>query len=274
MSASSPFYDQSDSVAHIWGGHRKLEVKLGSASRLVAKDLGGTSDPYALVYIDWKNSDEPSSFADEGVRKSKVIHKTCNPEWNETFIFTLHDVTAPGAAEPSENHLYIRLFDHNDVLKDTYLGEVRIPLLGINHTVTHAELPITAEGKHQKEKVTGTLHVELVPFTGEPFITIQTLTGRLIRIPVSVEDTVAQLKEKLNDTEGIPITCMHLVRPTPALSGLIHAFTQGIGGSKTAKKLNELATQQRKQRGFRDETRTLRSYKVEFDDTLVVVQTL
>jgi len=238
--------------------------------------LGGTSDPYAVLYIDWSDSDEPSSLASDGARKSSIIHKTCNPEWNQSFIFTLHDITAPGAADPSNNCLYIRLFDHNTVFKDTYLGEVHIPILGIDKAITYPELALIApaQGKYHKEKAAGTIHLELVPFTSEPFVMLKTLTGKLIQVPVSVEDTVGQLKQKLNDIEGIPISNMHFVRHTTALSDLISACAGETYNPKTAKKLNELAAQQRKQNGLREDTRTLRNYKVEFGDTLILVLTL
>lgn len=47
-------------------------------------------------------------------RKSKIIQKTLNPDWNETFVLPVGD--------PQKDCLEIRVFDH-DILVDDALGE-------------------------------------------------------------------------------------------------------------------------------------------------------
>jgi Ca2+-dependent lipid-binding protein len=61
-----------------------LHVCLRSGRELVAKDSGGTSDPYVKFY--WKAKQ---------VYKSKTIDKDLNPVWDESFILAIDDPFVP-----------------------------------------------------------------------------------------------------------------------------------------------------------------------------------
>lgn len=58
----------------------KLTITLVDGKNLVAKDFGGTSDPYCIFKI--------STYASY---KSKTVKKTLNPVWNETFSMTVNN---------------------------------------------------------------------------------------------------------------------------------------------------------------------------------------
>ena len=59
--------------------HGVLSVLLKRAQELAALDLGGTSDPYAEL------------ICGHQTLKSTQKDNTVNPEWNETFTFTVDD---------------------------------------------------------------------------------------------------------------------------------------------------------------------------------------
>ena len=55
--------------------HGRLAIRVMSASNLLGKDRGGTSDPYCIVRIDGYDERTP------------VFPLTCEPEWNHDFDF-------------------------------------------------------------------------------------------------------------------------------------------------------------------------------------------
>lgn len=61
-----------------------LHVCLRTGRDLVARDSGGTSDPYVKFY--WRNKQ---------VYKSKTIDKELNPVWDESFILAIDDPFVP-----------------------------------------------------------------------------------------------------------------------------------------------------------------------------------
>ena len=61
-----------------------LHVCLRTGRDLVARDSGGTSDPYVKFY--WRNKQ---------VYKSKTIDKELNPVWDESFILAIDDPFIP-----------------------------------------------------------------------------------------------------------------------------------------------------------------------------------
>ena len=62
-----------------------LHVCLRNGRELVARDSGGTSDPYVKFY--WRGK--------QHVYKSKTIDKDLNPVWDESFILALDDPFLP-----------------------------------------------------------------------------------------------------------------------------------------------------------------------------------
>ena len=99
-----------------------LAVRLESASKLMAADPNGSSDPFATV--DWDGMQQTS----------KVIWRTLEPTWNQTLYFPLKLVTLNKQALASKPAVSIRVFDMDEAGHDL-LGSCEIPL----HRLTSAE---------------------------------------------------------------------------------------------------------------------------------------
>lgn len=80
-------------------GNGWIELVLIEAKDLVAADLRGTSDPYVKV-----------QYGNE-TRRTKVVFKTVNPKWNQTFEFP---------DDGSQLELQVR--DHNAILASSSIG--------------------------------------------------------------------------------------------------------------------------------------------------------
>ncbi|KAJ6795661.1 extended synaptotagmin-1 isoform X2 [Iris pallida] len=77
-----------------------VELVLIEARDLIAADLRGTSDPFVIVqYGNTK-------------KRTKVIHKTLNPQWNQTLEFP-----------DTGDHLVLHVKDHNDLLPMVSIGD-------------------------------------------------------------------------------------------------------------------------------------------------------
>ncbi|KAE8124923.1 hypothetical protein FH972_019762 [Carpinus fangiana] len=84
----------------IGSGSGWIELVLIEAKELVAADLRGTSDPYVRVqYGNLK-------------KRTKVMHKTLNPQWNQTLEF-------PDDGSP----LVLHVKDHNALLPTSNIGD-------------------------------------------------------------------------------------------------------------------------------------------------------
>jgi len=88
----------------------QLQVTIVSASGLRAADLGGKSDPFAVVELN-------------NISYETATHiKTLDPRWDETYVFNVLDIT---------DILYITVYD-KDILGDPeFLGRVALPLLRV-----------------------------------------------------------------------------------------------------------------------------------------------
>ena len=64
------------------GADACLKIKAVSGRALKAMDRGGTSDPYLVFFI----GKEASVVARTKRCQTKVVKKTCNPEWNESLV--------------------------------------------------------------------------------------------------------------------------------------------------------------------------------------------
>ncbi|CAK7349717.1 unnamed protein product [Dovyalis caffra] len=85
-----------------------IELVLVEAKDLIAADLRGTSDPYVRVqYGSLK-------------RRTKVMFKTLNPRWNQTFEF-------PDDGSPLELHVK----DHNALLPTSSIGDCVVEYQGL-----------------------------------------------------------------------------------------------------------------------------------------------
>ncbi|KAJ7335767.1 hypothetical protein JRQ81_013708 [Phrynocephalus forsythii] len=86
----------------------QLDITLKRGHNLAARDRRGTSDPYVKFKIGGKE-----------VYRSKTIHKTLNPVWEErTSIFIEH----------LREQLYIKVFDYDFGLQDDFIGSAFLDL--------------------------------------------------------------------------------------------------------------------------------------------------
>eukprot|EP01119_Soliformovum_irregulare_P021513 TRINITY_DN7177_c0_g1_i1.p1 TRINITY_DN7177_c0_g1~~TRINITY_DN7177_c0_g1_i1.p1 ORF type:complete len:262 (+),score=64.34 TRINITY_DN7177_c0_g1_i1:31-816(+) len=83
-----------------------LAIRLKCGENLIAKDIGGTSDPYVVFKIQ------------DQKQKSKVIQKNLNPVWNESIVMhcAAHDV------------LHIEVWDEDKFSSDDSMGETDLHL--------------------------------------------------------------------------------------------------------------------------------------------------
>ncbi|XGW23854.1 hypothetical protein V3C99_005792 [Haemonchus contortus] len=90
----------------------QLTVKVFRAEDLVAKDIGGKSDPFAVLEL-------------VNTRlQTHTEYKTLNPQWNKLFTFSVKDI---------HTCLEVTVYDEDPNNKFEFLGRVSIPLLSIKN---------------------------------------------------------------------------------------------------------------------------------------------
>ncbi|KAJ3689293.1 hypothetical protein LUZ61_018457 [Rhynchospora tenuis] len=85
-----------------------LQVLLVSAKKLHNSEFFGKMDPYAILKC--RSHEQKSSIATDAGSE---------PEWNESFVFTVTDDTT---------ELFVKLMDKDNFTADDFLGEARISL--------------------------------------------------------------------------------------------------------------------------------------------------
>lgn len=131
-------------------GQRRLRVTLSRAEQLLATDKCGTSDPFARL-----------SFGSLTL-ESKVVPKTINPQFDQTFTF--HWPSGGGAVRQL---LSIALFDHDNGLfgsSGEYLGSVCLHedvLLSVSHGLHWHTLEFHSKYSNRQFDVTGRILVEV-----------------------------------------------------------------------------------------------------------------
>ena len=90
-----------------------LRLDLISAQHLPKMDLIGTADPYVTFHL-----------LGQDQQKSKIIKNSLNPEWNQKFIFHMHDLSW----YQNDDELVLSIWDWNRMSKDELMGEVRLKL--------------------------------------------------------------------------------------------------------------------------------------------------
>ncbi|KAJ6234215.1 phosphatidylserine decarboxylase [Anaeramoeba flamelloides] len=112
-----------------------VEVTVVKGENLVAKDLGGKSDPFVKIF-------DPKQHS----ALTKVQKKTLNPEWNDFFDFTY--IKLP-------EFLYFNVYDYNKSIKNNLIGTARIKLRCLKKgALYHKELILRGVRK-------GTIHVDI-----------------------------------------------------------------------------------------------------------------
>ena len=113
----------------------ELHVTLVGAKGLYGADFNGKSDPYAFLTL--RNTE----------KRTSTIYKTLNPEWNEEFVFAIHDIS---------DVLHIKIYDEDRFNSPEFLGRLAVPLLRMRdedkmlHTfaLKHKRLEKRARGTH------------------------------------------------------------------------------------------------------------------------------
>ncbi|XP_029438577.1 synaptotagmin-8 [Rhinatrema bivittatum] len=119
---------------------RRQEITVGvkQATDLKAMDSGGTSDPYAIVYL---TSDSKKKY------ETKVYRKTLSPVFNESFTFSISQ------ADVEDTEVVIQVYDFNRFSKHDSIGEVRLPLgdIDLQHVIEEwKELSPSSNTEHDR----------------------------------------------------------------------------------------------------------------------------
>jgi hypothetical protein len=80
-------------------------IKVVGARNLEAMDVGGSSDPYAII----KLGDQE--------RSTTIIQKSLNPVWNEEFVLSVDEIYQP---------IEISIWDNDAIGADDMIGETRV----------------------------------------------------------------------------------------------------------------------------------------------------
>ena len=98
--STSRTFESMDDIGHV-------SITIVRAENLTAADLGGKSDPFAVVEL-----------GNERLR-THTVYKTLFPEWNKTFDLDILDMS---------HVLYITIFDEDSNGRAEFLGKIALPL--------------------------------------------------------------------------------------------------------------------------------------------------
>eukprot|EP01103_Thecamoeba_quadrilineata_P018377 TRINITY_DN696_c0_g1_i1.p1 TRINITY_DN696_c0_g1~~TRINITY_DN696_c0_g1_i1.p1 ORF type:complete len:621 (-),score=112.90 TRINITY_DN696_c0_g1_i1:10-1872(-) len=123
----------------------QLFVLVLEGRNIIARDWGGSSDPYCKVYFD-----KTKQF------KTKFILKCLEPKWEEQARHL------PLTTDKNVENVKFSLWDYDRFKWDEFLGEVLIPINDLLDGVPRDEwFPLNSRrGKH--DKVSGELHLQLL----------------------------------------------------------------------------------------------------------------
>jgi Ca2+-dependent lipid-binding protein len=109
-----------------------MSVHLVEGNGLVAKDIGGSSDPKAILSVCGQR------------QVSKVIKKDLNPKWDQHFSFNLPD---------DDPVLTIEVYDVDLFGADDFMGGIKVPLADLRVSeVRNLTIPVESLGKKGKFK--------------------------------------------------------------------------------------------------------------------------
>lgn len=98
----------------------RIGVILARATGLKAMDINGKSDPYVKLIVSPGRLDLPD------MKTSKVVKKTLNPEWWETFEF---EYTEEWIGSKSHSPcLVLEVWDQDRIGKDEFIGGAKVRL--------------------------------------------------------------------------------------------------------------------------------------------------
>jgi Ca2+-dependent lipid-binding protein len=180
-----------------------LRVKLVGASGLVACDINGKSDPYALVRFDGqpkpfskKDGEKKLKGKDKSKKtkkhQTKVQKKTLSPQWNESFDLVIQ--TIPQAADI----ITVVIFDYDSVGEHDFMGSAHIEMNGLQQGVER-----TGTYKVYSKKGTVTVHVTAVNFSvfNDPNATSKIESNKLLGADNAKKRLEYQKQKKVQDSK-------------------------------------------------------------------------
>lgn len=171
-------------------GNVMLELVLLEARDLVAADLRGTSDPFVSVHYGKQK------------KRTKVIYKNLNPQWNQTLEF-------PDDGKSLELHVK----DHNTLLPTSNIGhcivnyqslpfnetlDTWIPLLGVKKGEVHIQLTRRFHLPHKKPS---SQSVNMNNVLSKTSSKISSFLKEALQL--AEEDDMEQLCEKVSEIESL-----------------------------------------------------------------------
>jgi len=124
-------------------GMQQISIRVVRAEGLVAKDRGGTSDPYVELRLGKEKF------------KTQVIPKTLSPEWNEVFTCECH-------IAGSQLEVIVHDYDKGLLMSSSeFLGSVTIPLQFEHNGEEWYDLEWNSKFQKKKESVTGRILLDL-----------------------------------------------------------------------------------------------------------------
>lgn len=96
----------------------EIVIEVIQARDIQAADRGGTSDPFAIIAF---HGGREAKGGETG--KTRVIHKSLNPVWDEMFVLT---------KQPGAKNLIIDIFDYDRFGSNDFLGRAFVPLTDIS----------------------------------------------------------------------------------------------------------------------------------------------
>ncbi|RVE74901.1 hypothetical protein OJAV_G00026400 [Oryzias javanicus] len=116
-----------------------LSINLKEGRNLVVRDRCGTSDPYVKLKIDGKT-----------FYKSKVVYKSLNPAWNESFHLPVKDLN---------QKLQVKVYDR-DLTTDDFMGSASVLLSDLEMDKIH-ELSLPLDDPNSLEEDMGSVLIDL-----------------------------------------------------------------------------------------------------------------
>ncbi|XP_057447038.1 synaptotagmin-4 isoform X3 [Lotus japonicus] len=168
-------------------GNGWIELVLIEGRDLVAADLRGTSDPYVRVHYG------------NIKKKTKIIHKTLNPQWNQTLEF-------PDDGSPLV--LYVK--DHNALLPTSSIGECVVEYQRLPpNQMADKWIPLQGVKK-------GEIHIQITRKVPEvqkrKSIDSEPSLGKLHQIPSQIKEMMIKFRSLIEDEnlEGLSTTLSEL----------------------------------------------------------------
>lgn len=150
----------------------------GAVNLKNSERLGNTNDPYATVSINSRQE----------LARTKIIHDTNNPRWNETLYIIITSFT---------DSLTVHIYDYNDFRKDKELGVATFPLdqLEENHEHENLNLDVLYSGRNR-----GVLQADIRFF---PILEGRKLENGEIEPPPELNTGIARFTvEQAKDLDG------------------------------------------------------------------------